>query len=584
MGKQLINTFYFPKSKARDMDDAIVMLITKDANGKKDFSCIIPELTYYVTKPEYWPNEDDPVNIKYPKFIEEEKVIPITTKYSNLFKSITDVLNDENLSKYYMDALKSGSDIIYKLNRLHLDSRLHNTDVNIQDYYVDQFLQKFNYNDNLYPITKFVYDIEVDSSNIIGFPDPIEAECPINIITGIDMYNKKCYIYCLKYDNDTYRKTMSDIPKLIEKIKEKNNKILKYDLKYEIRQFKNEINLITKFFEIINEIVRPDFAGGWNSNGFDNPYILNRIAKLGYDPNDILCPQEMPYKYITHIKDNGPKSGDPAENNNTFTVVSYTNYIDMMNTYANLRKASGKKESYALDAIAEEELNVGKDKLDTDIKTAHLTDYKKFLLYNVQDTALLAALEDKNNDMDMIFNIAMLTHTRINKALKKTVCLRNFASIFYRETGAVISNNRSSLYPKMNEKIKGALVGNPLNIEHVGMKIDDRLSKFIFELVIDEDLASLYPSIMIAYNISSKTFLGKLNLITSKKEEENMEYIEIDKTDKFIDYYTSENYSKLYQKFFGIKSFDSILADFDEKYPKYKNQMMKSIITTEEVN
>ena len=128
-----------------------------------------------------------------------------------------------------------------------------------------------------------------------------------------------------------------------------------------------------------------------------------------------------------------------------------------MNLYANITKPMGKEESYSLDYIANKVVNEQKDEYEGSIKTLHFDDYETFLFYNIQDSILLMLIEEKTKHLDLLYNISMLTHTRIDKSLKKTVCLRNFASIFYEEKGYVMSNNRSSLFERPDSKIKGAL-------------------------------------------------------------------------------------------------------------------------------
>lgn len=182
--------------------------------------------------------------------------------------------------------------------------------------------------------------------------------------------------------------------------------------------------------------------------------IINRIIRLGYDPKLILCPDEMRYKKATIEFDT--RNSDPADKCDMIEVTGYSVYLDMLYLYSNLRK-SAKEDSYTLDYIGAKIVGEHKDKVEGDIKTFHLVDYRKFLLYNIQDTVLLLQIDDKLKDTDLFYKIASLTETRITHALKKTVCLRNLADKFYRERGLVISNNRAKIWPKTGQKAKGAL-------------------------------------------------------------------------------------------------------------------------------
>lgn len=452
---QLINTYYFYKDKRKNMKSDKLIFITKDKDGNKSFHLLNPILTYYITKPEYWDNKE------YCNYIKQDQVVPVQTHYCDLFTSIINSLNDSNLEKLFKNAISSGSQIHQQLQRIHLDYRLHGTDVNIQDYYIDKYLNKHDPKDNNFPLTKCSFDIEVDGSMIKGFPDPAEAEVPINIITLFDMNNLQSYSFCLNYNNDTFNKAKKSIKKIKLELKEKykNSRYQKYlkgkNIEFHISFFDEEINLIKAFYDKINIDIKPDFVIGWNSHGFDNVYLMNRIIRLGYEPEDIMCPKEFPLKRVSYYKDT--RNSDPADNSSSFSVTGYTIYIDSLNLFANLRKRFGKRDSYTLDAIGYEEIGERKDEVVGSIKDFHLRDYKKFMMYNIQDTILLGMIELKNKDLSTIYNISMVTHTRVEKAMKKTICLRNFASLLYRQQGYVISNNRAILHHHSDEKIRGAL-------------------------------------------------------------------------------------------------------------------------------
>jgi hypothetical protein len=131
-----------------------------------------------------------------------------------------------------------------------------------------------------------------------------------------------------------------------------------------------------------------------------------------------------------------------------FQVVDGINWCDQMLYYANIRKVSGQKESYALDAIANEELD--KEKLEfgpgETIKTLPWTNFAKFCEYNIKDVILLHLLEDKNLDMDMVQRLSEITNTRKEKVFAKTVSLKNFVNKFAQDNGFVMNNNKNAKY------------------------------------------------------------------------------------------------------------------------------------------
>ncbi|WCS68259.1 hypothetical protein Goe21_01490 [Bacillus phage vB_BsuM-Goe21] len=546
---QMINTHYFyPDRKSKDGFDK-VLFIVKDENGNKRCETIEkPVIEYYITKPQYWDG-------KLRNYIEKDKVLPIKCYAKDLYKSIITTLNDQNLTNYFWDTIKSGGyGIGKKLNRIHLDYRLHGSDVNIQDYYISQFLKKHPADKNNFGLTKVVYDIEVDIEKIVGFPEPEEAEAPVNIMTLIDMDNLNCYTLCLKYNHDTYVETMSNLDSIKSELEERYKKILKgRKMNFIIEEWESEIHMIKRFYDLINIEIKPDFVLAWNGHGFDNPYLMNRIMRLGHNPEDIMCPKEFKYKRVSYRKDTFNQ--DPSDNGNEMNVTSYSVYLDAMNLYANLRKGMGKEESYSLDYIGEKEVGLTKDVMEEGFKTFHITDYKKFMFYNIQDTVMMMMMEEKNRDVDAIYSVAMLTETRIEKAMKKTICLRNLASKFYREKGVYISNNRAKIREQTEGKIKGAFVANPNNIDNIGIELLGEKSKFLFENCIDFDLSSLYPSIIQAFNISPETCYGRVII----EEDGN------DISKEYVDDYSSKDYINFGNKWHNLPTTSDLIQKLKQQ-------------------
>lgn len=563
MGYQLINTLYWNRVEGEKGDKLVFVL--KDEKGNKSFQIVEkPVVTYYMTKPEHWGDDigvylDEQHTISY---VPMDKVTPVKAYYKDLYPSIYRNLKDSRLEAFYKETLASGNQINKKLRQMHLDDRLHGSDINVQDYYIAQFLKKYNYEENFIGITKTFFDIEVDIADLEGFPDPEKAEVPVNVITLVDEQTLTSYSYCLKYEHDGYNKVMRDKEAFKKRLKEKYKKIeekLGQPLNFEIIEFDDELELITAFFDAINKDIKPDFCCAWNI-AFDFVYLYNRILNIGGSTEKIMCADELVYKQAYYKLDT--RNQDPADRSDSYFVSGYTVYLDLMCLYANLRKASGKKESYALDFIGELEVGMKKDKLESDFKTVHYDDYESFLTYNIQDTIMLMMIEMKNNDINVYYTISMITQTRIEKALKKTICLRNFAGTFYQKLGLVISNNRSSQFPKQ-DKIKGAFVGDPNNIDNIGMKIVYNPSNRMLELVVDLDLASLYPNITITFNISPETCLGK---ITVRDAMGN------DITDQFVDDYTSGDVINFGIKYLGLPTVEEMYKIVKEILEESENE------------
>lgn len=277
--------------------------------------------------------------------------------------------------------------------------------------------------------------------------------------------------------------------------------------------------------------------------------------------------------------------------------------------YANIRKTSGQKESYTLDAIANEEL--GKEKLDYTgytIKNLAWKNFDKFFSYNLQDTVLLHLLESKNLDTDMLQRLSEITNTRKDKVFKKTISLKNFVCKFAEEQGFIMNNNKNAQYGndsdyfaenylnqkkvlEHNEKYLklfakkenyGAYVGDPNLNEHCGIEvIPGKTSMFLFENVFDEDFSSLYPSIIRAYNLDKNTQVGKFFLIDEhiknkliteynydglfmvSKNEEGLSEGETltDLGTTLVDSLESRSWGRIGEKFFDLPSTNSLIEE-----------------------
>jgi len=182
--------------------------------------------------------------------------------------------------------------------------------------------------------------------------------------------------------------------------------------------------------------------------------------------------------------------------------------VDQMMFYAARRKGGKDYGSNALDNIARIELKEQKrrwDKSSTNTINAAIEEYFNFVLYNINDVWLLAGIERKTGDIDDIFFKGYDSGTRIDKANRQTVSLKNLWSLGYFEQGYVMGNNMNIDYISSSrqedvvvdeedeEKLKGALVGDPTNLTRTGEKIfGDKRSNRLFSDCIDLDAGLIY--------------------------------------------------------------------------------------------
>jgi DNA polymerase elongation subunit (family B) len=294
-------------------------------------------------------------------------------------------------------------------------------------------------------------DIEVGSED--GFPDPKLANQPVTAITcSIDgaFYTFGCGEYTVKSDNVTYIKCDSERHLLLNFL----NHWRHWD---------------------------PDVVTGWNVQGFDIPYMFYRICKvLGEKDAKRLSPVGL-FRERTFTKYNREQLEIEL------IGLATLDYLELYRKFT-----YSQQESYRLDHIAHVEL--GEKKLDySEVETLHQLyklDYEKFIDYNIKDVELVDKLEEKMKLIDMALAIAYDAKV-------------NYGDVFtqVRMWDVLIHNwlyDRNIIVPPKEEKFKGEqYAGAYVKEPQVGAH----------EWVMSFDLNSLYPHLIMQYNISPDTFI-----------------------------------------------------------------------------
>jgi len=546
---KLINTIYFPQKygKGNKFNDKLIKILRNEETGEKYFELVSdPKMLYFINKPEHY--QEIPT-----AHIEPEKVNFVEVNNRDLLKSVANELDElesrvyeeevnYNTSFFY-DCLKSGN--AGHARKLHLDPNVHRSDMNIEDYYISKHMLDNPMEESDYKPTKAYFDIEVDGIDVDGFPEESKAEAPVNAITHWDRESETSFTLLLRHASRP-NPQIPEFEKNIDEFNKRMNKKYKdqygLDITFKTKFYDDEVELIKDYFNIVN-ITKPDFNNAWNMK-FDILTLINRAKNQGgIEADELVSHPDMPYKMAYYYDDD--YNNKFTDKGDYFKCASYTQYNDLLLLYANLRKVSGQKESYKLDAIVEEEINEQKLPIDPnnegiDIKNFPYKNYERFVEYNIHDVMLLGLLEDNNEDIETLDMIASMTNTRNIKALKKTICLKNLAIKYYFQQDYILSNNRNKNYGgvrPISGKFRGAYVANPKLNKNVGVKINGKNSKFVFDLVIDMDLSSLYPSILSAFNIDITTQRGKIILYDSLElENKKNDIIELlDEKQIFLD-------------------------------------------------
>ena len=309
-----------------------------------------------------------------------------------------------------------------------------------------------------------VIDIEVGSEN--GFPDPYQANEPITAIC-IKYHNGETYVFgCGIYvtqGSEIYVKC------------------------------KDEYSLCKQFMALWTKKC-PDILTGWNTKFFDEPYIINRFRKiLGEDETKKLSP----WNYIGERKT--VINGRQLIAYNLMGVESL-DYIELYKWYAPGGKS---QESYRLDAIAQVELGEGKISFDEydNLHALYRLNYQKFIEYNIKDVELIIKLEEKLKLLELAVTLAYDTKTNFQDVFAQT---RMWDSLTY----AYLFEKDIIVPPRVVQSKDGMFEGAYVKEVQVGKH--DYVASF--------DLNSLYPHLMMQYNISPETLINPQDYTDEMRE------------------------------------------------------------------
>ena len=296
-------------------------------------------------------------------------------------------------------------------------------------------------------------DIEVACEN--GFPNPEEAIEPLLSITIKNHQNKQILVWGI----GDYNNTRDDVT------------YVKCD---------SEKMLIQEFLTFW-EKNQPDVVTGWNTEFFDIPYICNRIKNL-YDAKEInrLSPWG-------NVSDRQVYKMGRKQQVYDILGVSHLDYYDLYRkfTYTN-------RESYRLDHIAHVELGESKD--DNPYETFrewYLKDFQSFIDYNIQDVEIVDRLEDKMRLIELCLTMAYDAKVNYMDVLGS---VKYWDILIYNELRKKNIVIPQKIQREKSDKFEGAYVKDPI----VG------LHKWVMSF----DLNSLYPHLIMQYNISPETLVA----------------------------------------------------------------------------
>ena len=570
----IMNTFYqYPKFEdGKKVEDDYIALVYKDnVTGKKKYKIIKkPEYTFYILK-----NEADRVNYNR-MFIERDKVTPVTVPYLEVEKEIAKLTGNE---EFYATNIKNRNKALN--NQLHTNPDIFYSDANIEDHYRFKFAN--TYGNEIKKIKKGFFDIEVDGKWAAG-DFVLPGECAINCVSFYNEGTDTVYTYILrdernplieKFENEfksgsfIYDEIRNFVIEAVGGMKQAK----KYNLmntKFQVNFYDDELYMIKDLFRNIH-FCSPDFIEGWNSSGFDLPYIIQRIINLGGNPEEIMCDECWPIKAVKHYVDQ-KHLNELAERGDYTFISGLPVFLDQMIQYASRRKSKiGSYKSFKLDDIGLKEAKVRKldyHHITNSVLELPWLDFKTFVLYNIMDVIVQKCIETKTNDLEYIFSKCVVNNTVYQKGHRQTVYLINRMCAEWYKMGYIIGNNCNRDNPKP-PKYLGALVGDPLHTNDLSKMTTNDSAISLCENLIDYDFKALYPSIMGEDNIAPNTQIGRIEIPDKVYENENAYHIEESKYSRggeFIENLVSDDTIEYCHRWFHLANTKEFIDDLNEFY------------------
>ena len=536
MAKQWLNSMYFRGVTQRDPTNQKVVFIKRDALifTVKDTETLNteikiiphPSIDFYLAK------EPQP----YHKFSMESKdVRTVSVPYLDRDKEIAKCLG--KLQEFY-NSRANRNEYNKEIMR---NPNLYSADTNIEDFYKTKTILANETSDgeqSVSPKYNMCFsDTEVDISRLEeDFPDPTQAPCPICLITIFYAETKEAISYIL-YDERTKEDQMWVVQHPQEFTKEYlDPMIVNEGFTFEFKMFQKESDLIRMYFSDMHAR-KPDFCCWWNMS-FDMPTILHRLKyHLGYNDDeiaDIMCHPDVPkeFRYVKYIpdpkrqmfnvsedEDEDEEEDDEGKSKNSknkphpsrlidwVEIPGYTQHYCQMAMFSNLRKRSILP-SYKLDVIGQEYAGIGKYNLNENgysIRDCNVKNFKIFLAYNIRDSFVQYSLEKNTQDINQF--ILSASNTRLSKGHQQSVCVKNEIMLYLAHKNEVMGN---SIDYGIFEQFEGALVGQPALLEQFGIPMAGTDKTYVYEDSIDLDASSLYPSIMILFNVFKSALFGRV--------------------------------------------------------------------------
>jgi len=348
-----------------------------------------------------------------------------------------------------------------KEQKIHSNHKLYESDMNpvfrcLEENYLGKDAPKLNV---------AFFDIEVGFDPDRGYASPDDAFMPITAIAVHLQWLDT--LVCLSVPPKTLTLEQAQ-----EQVKDFPNTLL----------FESEYEMLDTFLTLIEDA---DVLSGWNSEGYDIPYTVNRVTKvLSKEDTRRFClwdqyPKKREYE----------KYGKTAL---TYDLVGRV-HVDSLELYR--KYTYEERHSYRLDAIGEMEIGETKTVYEGTLDQLYNNDYRKFIEYNRQDCALLNKLDRKLKFLDLANTIAH-ENTVLLQTTMGAVAVTEQAIVNEAHHRGMIVPSRPRRDESRDNQAAGAYVAYP--------------KKGLHDWIGSMDINSLYPSVIRALNMGPETIVGQL--------------------------------------------------------------------------
>ena len=299
----------------------------------------------------------------------------------------------------------------------------------------------------------FTLDIECTAEN--GFPDIENPTEELLAITVKNQSNKQI----ITWGTGEFKTNRSDVTYI---------------------RCKNEKSLIMEFmkFWIKNY---PDVITGWNTKFFDIPYLFNRIRNL---VDEKVLKRFSPWNLVE--RETIVVRGRPQTHYNIFGI-SMLDYLDLYQKFI-----PTKQESYKLDYIGKVELGLQKDENPYDtFRDWYTKDYQSFIDYNIKDVEIVDQLEDKLKLIELVLTMAYEAKVNYTDVFSQVRMWDMLIYNYLKKDNVMIPPKEDNI---KEDKYDGAYVKDPITGMH--------------NWIVSFDINSLYPHLIMQYNISPEKIIG----------------------------------------------------------------------------